>query len=172
MNDAFPIIYGLKRKDYGKRLESQSGGAFSVIAEYFLQKGAIVYACGYDIQLNVVYKRIDSLDGLSTVKGSKYVRANLGNTFINILDDLKKGNDVLFIGSACYVAGLKQYLCNSPYKDKLYTVDFICHGTPSHAVYREYLNMVEKESRKKIVGFNFRVKFPGGVEMSHGTDRV
>ncbi|MBO1684366.1 4Fe-4S binding protein, partial [[Clostridium] scindens] len=30
-------VYAIKRKDISKRMESQSGGAFSCIAEYFLR---------------------------------------------------------------------------------------------------------------------------------------
>ena len=156
--NGFPLVYGLKRKNLDKRLESQSGGAFSVIAEYFLKRGAIIYATGFDNDLNVVYMRITDESDLCKVKGSKYVRSNLNDTYQNILDDLDDDREVLFIGSACYVAGIKKVVEKHPNANLLYTVDFICHGTPSHQVYKDYIQFIEKKRKKKIIEFNFRYK--------------
>ena len=167
MKSTFPLIYGLKRKNYEKRLESQSGGAFSVLAEYFLKKGAVIYATGFDENLNVEYMRITDESELNKVKGSKYVRSNLNDTYKSIIEELNCGQEVLFIGSACYVAGLKKAVENNPNADLLYTVDFICHGTPSHQVYKDYLQFVEKNKKKKIVGFNFRFKDNRGGWKKH-----
>ena len=65
MNDEKPIaIFGVKRKSLELRRESQSGGAFSVIAEHFLRNGAIVYGCGLNDNLDVVYIRVDNIDDL------------------------------------------------------------------------------------------------------------
>ena len=158
MKNDFPLVYGLKRKNLEKRLESQSGGAFSVIAEYFLKKGAVIYATGFDDKLNVEYMRITSESDLRKVKGSKYVRTNLNDTYNNVLADLDETREVLFIGSACYVAGLKKVVERHLNADLLYTVDFICHGTPSHQVYKDYLQFIEKKRKKKVVAFDFRYK--------------
>lgn len=174
MKNTFPMIYGLKRKNYEKRLESQSGGAFSVIAEYFLKKGAVIYATGFDDNLNVEYMRITDESGLYKVKGSKYVRSTLNDTYKNIIAELNNRQEVLFIGSACYVAGLKKATENNPNADLLYTVDFICHGTPSHQVYKDYLEFVEKNKKKRVIKFNFRFKDirGGGMEKAHGKNRI
>lgn len=174
MKNTFPMIYGLKRKNYEKRLESQSGGAFSVIAEYFLKKGAVIYATGFDDNLNVEYMRITDENGLYKVKGSKYVQSNLTDTYKSIIKELNSGKKVLFVGSACYVAGLKKAVENNPNADLCYTVDFICHGTPSHQVYKDYLQFVEKRQKKKVVGFDFRFKdiLGGGMEKTYGKNRI
>ena len=158
-------IYGVKRKSLTLRRESQSGGAFSVIAEYVLKIGGIVYGCGFDTNLDVIYLRIDNMNDLKKIKGSKYVQAFLKDTFSNILDDLRQEKMVLFIGTACNVAGLKKLVMNVlgiDALDNLIIIDFICHGTPSQEIYREYRNFIEKKQHKKIVMFDFRKRYEGG----------
>lgn len=172
INELHPQIFGAKLKDLDKRLSCQSGGAATIIAEYFINHGAIVYGCGFDDQLNVVYHRITTIEGLSLLKGSKYVRAYLGNTFDNVVFDLKNKKRVLFIGNACNVAGLKKLVSSLPECENLFTMDFICHGTPSHELYREYLDYVEKREHKKIVSFDFRYKDMRGVEKARGKDSI
>lgn len=181
MRDEKPIaIFGLKRKSLELRRESQSGGAFSVIAEYFLRKGAIVYGCGFNDNLDVVYIRIDNIDDLKKIKGSKYVRAYLQDTFEQVLQELRNGQIVLFSGNACNIAGLKKLVdtvLGEEKAQKLYTVDFICHGTPSQEIYKEYCDFVEKKYKKKIIAFDFRKRFGGGwginienIKFSDGTE--
>lgn len=76
-------IFGVKIKDKTQLMNSQSGGAFIAIATYFLKNGAIVYGCGM-IDNVATYLRIDNLDDIKRIQGSKYVQATLGNTFENI----------------------------------------------------------------------------------------
>lgn len=157
-DDNHAVILGAKLKNIDKRISCQSGGAATTIAERFIKDGAVVYGCGFDEKQNVVYHRITTLEDLSLLKGSKYVRANLGNTFTNVITDLKNLKKVLFIGNACNIAGIKKAVSVLPEKDNLYTMDFICHGTPSHELYKEYLYWVEKRYKKGISSFVFRIK--------------
>lgn len=159
------VIYGVKRKDINLRLQSQSGGICTVIAEYHLNHGGVMYACGINSSLDVEYMCIKNISDLEKIKGSKYVRANLKNTFGSIVNDLKNNQKVLFVGTSCVVSGLKKLIENTmgiTGLDNLYTIDFICHGTPSHAIYREYLSFMENKFNRKISSFDFRKKFPGG----------
>lgn len=157
-NENHAIVIGAKQKNYDKRVSSQSGGAATVISEYFIKQHAVVYGVGFNDGLDVVYHRITEIEELRKIKGSKYVRAYINNTFTNVLQDLKSGKKVLFIGHACVIAGLKKIVERNDFKDNLYTMDFVCHGTPSHELYREYLDWVEIRERKKIASFNFRYK--------------
>ncbi len=157
-NVVHPLIIGAKLKDTNKRIQSQSGGAATVISEYFIKNNAIVYGVGFNDKLEVVYHRITDLEGLNLIKGSKYVRVYLGNTFSRVIDDLKKGHKVLFIGNACVIAGLKKMVEAFKLNDNLYTMDIICHGTPSQELYKEYLAWVEEREHKKVKDFVFRFK--------------
>ena len=60
--------------------------------------------------------------------GSKYVQARIEHAYQDAKRFLLQGVKVLFSGTPCQIAGLHQYL-RKPY-DQLFTVDFICHGTP------------------------------------------
>lgn len=124
-----------KLKDTEKLMASQSGGAFTAIATAFLKCGGIVYGCEMDNSNQAVYKRIDHIEKLEEIKGSKYVQAKLGNTYAGIEADLKLGRIVLFSGTPCYVMAVKQYFSRSKFYYNLYTVDLICHGVPSPRVY-------------------------------------
>lgn len=117
-----------KLKDTEKLMASQSGGAFTAIATAFLKCGGIVYGCEMDNSNQAVYKRIDHIEKLEEIKGSKYVQAKLGNTYAGIEADLKLGRIVLFSGTPCYVMAVKQYFSRSKFYYNLYTVDLICHS--------------------------------------------
>lgn len=157
-------IFGVKLKDKKKIMQSQSGGAFAAIAEYFLEQGAVVYGCSLDLNLNAVYSRIESIDELNSIKGSKYVQAELGNTLKAVLNDLKSDKTVLFSGTPCYVAACKQYVDLKKYGDRLFTVDIICHGVPSPLVYKTYLQELSEKENCEVVDYIFRDKNRGGGE--------
>lgn len=154
--------YGVILKDHTKLMESQSGGAFCALAEYFLNRGGIVYGCGLDKDNDACYMRITSIDELYTIKGSKYVQSNLGDTFNLVKEDLSNGKLVLFSGTPCYCLGVKNFASNLQNYNNLYTVDIICHGVPSPLVYKKYRDELEMRNHKKISRFIFRVKNRGG----------
>lgn len=51
---------------------------------------------------------------------------------------LKEGKRVLFVGLPCQVAAVKSYI-GTVYDNNLYTVDLICHGTPSPKILEVFL---------------------------------
>lgn len=152
-------------------MASQSGGAFTAIATAFLKCGGIVYGCEMDNSNQAVYKRIDHIEKLEEIKGSKYVQAKLGNTYAGIEADLKLGRIVLFSGTPCYVMAVKQYFSRSKFYYNLYTVDLICHGVPSPRVYNSYLHYLERKMKSKIKEFIFRDKI-GGVAQARGKNNI
>lgn len=172
-------IIGLKMRDKSKILRSQSGGAFTAIAEYFLKNGAIIYGCALDHEHQAKYIRVTTLQELERLKGSKYVQASLDNTYNNVKQDLENGYTVLFSGTACYIAGVIKAVEKVKNKSKLYTVDIICHGTPSPHIYRDYLQHIEQKYKSKISYFDFRsrnlpwklhkeyIKLQNGKEIYH-----
>lgn len=161
MNKPFKI-YACKLKDKELLMQSQSGGAFSAIAMCILKKDGVVYGCGMDTKNRAVYKRIDSIDDLIDLKGSKYVQADIGTTFNDIKTDLDRGTLVLFSGTPCYVNSVNLFFKNHKNRENLYTVDIICHGVPSPMVYKDYLKLCEEKENSKVVKFFFREKISGG----------
>lgn len=154
--------YAYKISGKRKRLDSQSGGAFAVIAEIWLNNGGIVYGVAFE-KPYAVYKRINTVKGLEAIKGSKYVQALLENTITSIEKDLNNGEKVLFSGTPCYVAAVNSY-CK--YKKlnitNLLTVEFLCHGVPSPQLFKAYIEHVEKNNNCEINNVKFRDKRVNG----------
>lgn len=155
-------IFACKLKNRELRLESQSGGAFTAIASCIIKRGGVVYGCGMSSDNQAVYKRIDKLEELIGIKGSKYVQGSMGDVFKTIQMDLDMNKIVLFSGTPCYVNAVYLYFEKHKYKSNLYTVDLICHGVPSPMVYRDYLKLCEAKEHSSIAKFFFRKKFSGG----------
>jgi coenzyme F420-reducing hydrogenase beta subunit len=98
-------------------------------------------------------------DGCSCFKGSKYVQSNMGNCFVECKNELNKGRLVLFTGTGCQIHGLLRYLdVANVSTDRLYTMDLVCHGTPSPGVWKQYIMEYEKRSGTKVIDVNFRDK--------------
>ena len=90
------------------------------------------------------------------IKGSKYVQSSLGLCFGAIKKDLQQGIAVLFVGTPCQCAGLKAFL-NKDY-DKLYLVDFVCHGVPSQKILTDAIkyNLMQGNLQGYEVKFRYR----------------
>lgn len=131
-------VYAAKNRNEKIRLESSSGGVFTILAEKVIESGGIVFGARFDDNWEVVHDSVESIGDLSTFRGSKYVQSRIAGTFKNAEQYLKAGRNVLFSGAPCQIAGLKLYL-RKDYKN-LFTVDFICHGVPSPGIWRRYLD--------------------------------
>ena len=159
--DKEKLIYGVKLKDTEERKESQSGGAFSAIAKDILQKNGIVY--GVASQKNeIMHIRIDAIEQLKLLKGSKYTQSSMNNIYKKIEEDLKKNKLVLFSGTSCQVSGVQNYLKSKKVNtNNFFSCDLICHGVPTPKIYNSYINFWEKKNKSKIIEFNFRDKHYG-----------
>ena len=150
-------VYAAKNKSDEVLKKSSSGGISNALCEYFIKNHGVVYGVIYDENNDVIMQREENIDDIEKLYGSKYVSANPGDTFTEVYDDLKNDKLVLFIATSCIVSGLKSYLkiknCNM---DKLYTVDLICHGTPSPKLFKDYINYLE--NKYDFDHFEFRTK--------------
>lgn len=137
--------------DRDELMLSSSGGAFSVLARKVIAHGGTVYGHAFDDGLHVACVRVDSLDGLAALRGSKYVQSDMGDAVSLVREDLKAGREVLFSGTPCQVDGLLAYL-GGP-QDRLLTVDIVCHGVPSQPFFSDCLNWEFAGSRLDSVRF-------------------
>ncbi len=148
------------------RMKSSSGGMFTLIAEYVLNKGG--YVCGAAFNKNdwsVEHIIIDNADDLDKLRGSKYVQSNIGKCYKEIEKLLSAGKYVLFSGTPCQVAGLHSYL-NKDFEN-LISVDILCHGGASAGIWEKYLKEEFKEN--SINNINFRDKTKVGWSCSKTT---
>lgn len=133
--DTLPV-FAVYNKDEAVREKSTSGGVFSLMAQYVIYHGGVVYAARFDKDFHIMHSRFDNIKEIDAYRGSKYAQSNLGDTFRQIRQDLKTMK-VLFVGTPCQVAGLKGFLIKD--YENLYTCDFICMGISSSKIWEEYL---------------------------------
>lgn len=119
-------------------ISSTSGGAASAFARFIIRQGGVVYGCAMLPNIEARHIRVDNLDDLAKLKGSKYVQSTMGMTYRSVKEDLRQGRKVLFTGTPCQVAGVKSYV-GEKNSDNLYTVDLICHGTPPLAYTKKHV---------------------------------
>lgn len=129
--------YASWAKDDNEHRSSSSGGLASVLSNYVVEKGGIVYGCASLKGCVIQHIRIDRKSDVSLLKGSKYVQSEIGFSYKNIKKDLTEGKKVLFIGMPCQVAGLRSYL-NKDY-DRLITIDLVCHGVSSQKLLLDHV---------------------------------
>jgi coenzyme F420-reducing hydrogenase beta subunit len=155
--------YAVRLKDANERMESQSGGAFFAIAKSIITSGGVVYGCAYDPSLNVKHIRVDNVENINQLRGSKYVQSDLNDCYWMIKKDLVSERVVLFSGTPCQCAGLLAFVkAKNLDSTNLYTCDIICHGVPSPKVYTDYISFMEGKAGKKIRVINLRDKYEGG----------
>lgn len=120
------------------RSTSSSGGLASAIARGFVNHGGLLCACEF-VNGSFIFGLADSVEDISRFKGSKYVKSNPSGTYDKVRALLKEGRKVLFVGLPCQVSAMKKSISPSLAKG-LYTVDLICHGTPSPQILSAYLH--------------------------------
>lgn len=124
-------------EDESLRLQSSSGGIFSLLAQAVLARGGVVFGARFDESWQVVIDHTETLEGLAAFRGSKYVQAKVGRAYADCAAFLKAGREVLFTGTPCQIAGLEAFLgCDYP---RLTLVDVACVGVPSPGVWASYL---------------------------------
>jgi len=140
--------YAVKNKDIGIRLNSSSGGFFTSIAKYVINKGGVVFGAIFSQNFEVIHSFVDREETLEKLRGSKYVQSKMEDSFLKAKEFLDDNKWVLFSGTPCQIEGLLSYL-NRPY-EKLITQDIICHGVPSPLVWQKYLSAISKDGCEKI----------------------
>ena len=153
---AFPATFAATYPDDKILRHSSSGGVFTALSEIVLRGGGVVFGAAFDKNWHVFHTAARTLDELENLRGSKYVQSQIGEVYRQVRDALKS-TSVLFSGTPCQCAGLKNFLGSDP--ENLLTVDIICHGTPSPAVWESYID--EIGNRNEIAHVNFRSKRGG-----------
>lgn len=156
-----PVAYAAYSRDEAMRAESSSGGIFSELARPVLAKGGAVFGSAYNEQFDVVHICAEDETTLASLRGAKYAQSDLGNTFSQVKHRLETGQDVLFSGTSCQVAGLQSFL-GKPY-DNLLCIDFVCHGVPSPMAWKQYVQYCAEKDNGGIppLSINLRAKETG-----------
>ena len=154
-------IVAAHNKDNFIRVNSSSGGVFSILAEQILNKGGVVYGAAFDENWGVEHIRITDSKDLDKLRRSKYVFSKFAFSVKNVEEDLKQNRKVLFSGVPCQVAAVRKKIGNNT---NLLCVEVICHGAPQAYYWYKYLGELCSllgENNKNISSINFRDKRTG-----------
>lgn len=154
-----PKTYACWSADEQTRLQSSSGGLFTVYAQTILDAKGVVFGAALNADNKVVLTRADSVEELDALRSSKYAQAEVGTIYREVKRELDAGRLALFSGVSCQIAGLYAYLKND--YPNLFTLDLVCHGAPSPTLFKKWIEAIENEKGKKIVALNLRSKANG-----------
>ena len=155
-NSLKPDCYAVQVTDKIVLEDSSSGGIFYYFAKNILDNNGKVYGAAWTDGLKVEHISISSLHDLKRLQKSKYVQSFVGDIFKSVKKDLEKGQQVLFSGTPCQVAGLKKFL-NRDYEN-LFLLDIFCTNAPSQYFFRKYL---EDDCKDGVKEYEFRTKKNG-----------
>lgn len=140
--------------DVEVRKSSSSGGAASAIERAFIENGGYVCSCFFDTG-EFKFKIAKTIEELNGFSGSKYVKSNPLGIYEKALKELQNNKKLLFVGLPCQAEAIRNYC--SKYEENLYTIDLICHGTPSPILLNDYLTQIGIDI-KKTDDIKFRLK--------------
>lgn len=145
-------------KDEKIRAQASSGGVASALMREFVGNGGYVCSCRFQ-NGKFLFSVTDSEGEIASFRGSKYVKSNPQGVYRQIKDLLKSGHRVLFIGLPCQVSAVKTY-AGEELQENLYTIDLICHGTPSPKLFDLFLRQYKLDpTHLKSVSFRSKDKF-------------
>lgn len=160
-----PDTFAAYNADEKIRLNSASGGMFSVFADWVLEQNGYICATAFDNNFKQLRHIItnDKKD-LDKLRSSKYVQSELGDNFKKIEELLKQDNHFLFVGTPCQVAGLNAFLGQN--YEKLLTIDLLCSCVNPPKLLDEYIKYVTQNENSQIEAVNFRDKILGWSNFS------
>lgn len=82
--------YATYSKETKIRLQSSSGGMFSLIAEYVLKNKGIVFGVVFNSEQTVNHVSIERLEDLDKLRGSKYIQSQIKETYKEAKSYLEK----------------------------------------------------------------------------------
>lgn len=153
-----PIAAALRTKSDDVWEKSSSGGAFYELSRIFLEKyhgNALIYAARFD-GTRLIHDSFSQISEISPFQKSKYLQSDIRGIFKSIKNGIRSGKYVLFVGTPCQVAGLRNFMGEE--SEKLLCVDFVCHGVGSPGVFHAFLKNLEEKNKKHIDRYEFRAK--------------
>lgn len=143
---------------------SSSGGIAYALAKGIIKKGGFAVSCLLR-DGKFTFLATQDEEELKNFRGSKYVKSDPKDVYKTIKQLLEVGNQVLFIGLPCQVAGIRRYI-GEGLDENLITADLICHGTPSIKLLKRFLEQYGI-NLEKVNTISFRRK---GKTFSVSTD--
>ena len=156
--------YAVRCKDLNIRMNSSSGGVFSLLSLKMIDEGGLIFGASLNETLHVNHISVASPSDLNPIRGSKIIQSSIGLVYQEVKQYLNDGKKVLFTGTPCQIYGLFSFLGKS--YDNLITQDIICHGVCSSALYDKYISYNKKKHGSDIRSIKFRDKETGWRDYS------
>ena len=134
-------VYAAWTKNRDDYYSTSSGGIGTVLSKKILSEKGAVYGALFVSNGRVEHSRIDNIEGLENLKGSKYVQSDFRGIFKQIDDDIKNKRKILVVGTPCQIASIRNCF-KTESLENVYLVDLICHGTPPNIFFSNYLNEI------------------------------
>lgn len=147
--------YSARAKNDEILFNSTSGGMATVFSINTIKNGGVVYGASFMDNYEVKHIKVDSLQDVNRLSGSKYVHSYIKDCYTKVKKDLDNDKEVLFIGTPCQIDGLRCFL-EKEY-EKLICIDLICHGVPPQKLLKEEIENINK-LKEKIDKISFRDK--------------
>lgn len=160
-----PAVFAAWNRNDEIRRDSTSGGVFTLLAEYILESGGVVFGAAFDGSQHLRHTACFRKEELWRLRGAKYVQSDLEGVFREVRRWLDQ-RPVLFSGTPCQVDGLYRYLGGRP--ENLTTCDLVCHGVPSPGVWEDMARSLEARRQQPLQAVRFRNKVAGWKD-SHFT---
>lgn len=168
------LAYAAINQDETVRQTSTSGGIFTLLSQWVMDRGGVVFGVGYNDRFEVLHYHAETAEALAKFRGAKYAQSRLDDTYKKVASCLKEDRYVLFSGTPCQIGGLVVFLGKE--YEKLILVDLICHGVPSPKVWAYYIRYRSQQDahgnlpsainlRSKETGwpgYSIRIDYPGG----------
>lgn len=153
-----PAVFAAWNRDDAIRRDSTSGGAFSVLADFVLEGGGVVFGAVMDGHQRLRHTACFSKEELWRLRGSKYVQSELEGTFRMVRECLET-RQVLFSGTPCQVDGLCRFLGGRP--EHLVTCDLVCRGVSSPSLWADMVRFIETRKGRGLQAVRFCNKVTG-----------
>lgn len=153
------------------RLSATSGGVGTALAQYAIQLGWLVCGSAFDETWHLAHMTASDEKQLDAFKGSKYLQSQTEGVYSKVKELLSKGENVLFIGTPCQVAGLKNFIPEK-FLSKIVTCSIICHGVNTPIVWKDFVQYLEQKNHAKLIQYNFRSKTHGWGQDKRGNAKL
>lgn len=152
-------VFAAYNEDEDTKTGCAAGGVFPALCAQAVKENGAVAGVSMDNEQNAVYTLADTEEGCKAFRDVKYVAADNAKIKPEVKKLLEQGKMVLYSGTPCEIAGLRSYLLKD--YENLVTVDVMCSGMASPAVYKDYMNTLVEKYRSRIESIQFDNKFRG-----------
>lgn len=155
-----PEVYCAWIKDDTIRLKSTSGGIYYALAETMLSQKGWLSGCVFSEDWKSAKHILGNTEeDLERIFRSKYFQSDTLGIYCSIKEFLDRNERVLFCGTPCQNAALREYLGKE--YDNLIQCDFICRGINSPKAHQAHVRELERQYSSEVTFFNFKNKSAG-----------